>query len=272
MNFDNVRVEIRPRSPFEAIDLGFVMARQWFLPLWLMWLAVAVPLYVSAHLIFFKHFVIASVLIWWLKPVYEKPLVFWLSRAFFNEQTSYKEIAKQYFKIIKPRLLADLTYLRFTPNRSFLMPVAILENLKGKDYSNRVKVLGHNQSAGMGLTIVCIIFNTILNLSMLLITFFILPEELRWAGFEDLFFSRGIMETLFIKIAAILSMSIIAPFYVAAGFALYINRRTELEAWDIEISFKRLMARKAANEKRNAKRIHKATSALTGLILLITSS
>ncbi|MCK5349026.1 MAG: hypothetical protein KAJ25_06530, partial [Desulfobacula sp.] len=89
MNFDNVRVEIRPRSPFEAIDLGFVMARQWFLPLWLMWIAVAFPLYISAHLILFKHLVIASVLIWWLKPVYEKPLVFWLSRAFFNEKTSY---------------------------------------------------------------------------------------------------------------------------------------------------------------------------------------
>ena len=278
MNFDNVRVEIRPRSPFEAIDLGFVMARQWFLPLWLMWISVVFPFYIFAHLVLFKYLVFVSVLIWWLKPVYEKPLVFWLSRAFFNEKISYKEIIRQYFKIIKPRLFADLTYLRFTPNRSFLMPVAILENLKGKAYSSRVKVLGQNQSAGMGLTFVCIIFNTILNVSMLLIIFFLLPEEFRWTSFQDLMFSQGIVETLFVKFIAILAMSLIAPFYVAAGFALYINRRTELEAWDIEISFKRLITRKAKKEKSHASRIRKLNNitgksigAVIGLIFFVST-
>jgi hypothetical protein len=34
-----------------------------------------------------------------------------------------------------------------------------------------------------------------------------------------------------------------APFYVAAGFGLYITRRTELEAWDIELAFRRLQQR-----------------------------
>jgi hypothetical protein len=29
------------------------------------------------------------------------------------------------------------------------------------------------------------------------------------------------------------------PFYVAAGFAMYLNRRAELEAWDIEQEFRR---------------------------------
>jgi hypothetical protein len=272
MNFDNVRVEIRPRSPFEAIDLGFVMARHWFFPLWIMWLSVAVPFSMVAHLVLYKHLVIAGVLIWWLKPVYEKPLVFWLSRAFFNEKTGYKDIVRQYFKIIKPRLLADLTYLRFTPNRSFFMPVSVLENLNSKAHSSRVKILGHNQSAGLGLTVVCIIFNMILNVSMLLVAFFILPEELRWTSFEDLLFSQGMVEAVFVKIIALLAMSIIAPFYVAAGFALYINRRTELEAWDIEISFKRLMARKVKNEKMMAKRIRKTISTSMVLFFLTAGS
>ncbi len=26
----------------------------------------------------------------------------------------------------------------------------------------------------------------------------------------------------------------VEPFYVAAGFAMYLNRRVELEAWDVE--------------------------------------
>lgn len=33
------------------------------------------------------------------------------------------------------------------------------------------------------------------------------------------------------------------PIYVACGFTLYLNRRTELEAWDIELVFRRLRQR-----------------------------
>ncbi len=33
------------------------------------------------------------------------------------------------------------------------------------------------------------------------------------------------------------------PFFVAAGFAMYLNRRVELEAWDIEQEFRRAFAR-----------------------------
>jgi hypothetical protein len=44
-------------------------------------------------------------------------------------------------------------------------------------------------------------------------------------------------------------MSLIAPFYVAAGFALYLTRRTELEAWDIELAFRRLISRKQSSRE-----------------------
>jgi len=33
------------------------------------------------------------------------------------------------------------------------------------------------------------------------------------------------------------------PFFVSAGFAMYLNRRVELEAWDIEQEFRRVFAR-----------------------------
>jgi len=36
-----------------------------------------------------------------------------------------------------------------------------------------------------------------------------------------------------------LAIFLIEPFYVAAGFAMYLNRRAELEAWDIEQEFRR---------------------------------
>jgi len=36
------------------------------------------------------------------------------------------------------------------------------------------------------------------------------------------------------------------PFYVAAGFGLYLNRRTVLEGWDIEVALRRIAERHAA--------------------------
>ena len=31
---------------------------------------------------------------------------------------------------------------------------------------------------------------------------------------------------------------VVEPFYVGAGFAMYLNRRVELEAWDVEQEFR----------------------------------
>jgi len=40
-----------------------------------------------------------------------------------------------------------------------------------------------------------------------------------------------------------LAASVMGPFHVGAGFGLYLNRRTQMEAWDVEISFRRLRER-----------------------------
>jgi hypothetical protein len=40
-----------------------------------------------------------------------------------------------------------------------------------------------------------------------------------------------------------LASTVIEPFYVGAGFGLYLDRRTRIEAWDVEIGFRRLRAR-----------------------------
>jgi hypothetical protein len=40
-----------------------------------------------------------------------------------------------------------------------------------------------------------------------------------------------------------LVVAFLEPFYVAAGFALYVNRRVELEAWDVEQELRRAFER-----------------------------
>jgi hypothetical protein len=39
-------------------------------------------------------------------------------------------------------------------------------------------------------------------------------------------------------VAYAVAVAFLEPFYVAAGFGMYVNRRVELEAWDIEQEFR----------------------------------
>jgi hypothetical protein len=48
---------------------------------------------------------------------------------------------------------------------------------------------------------------------------------------------------LAIAIAYAVVIAVLEPFYVASGFAMYLNRRVELEAWDIEQEFRRAFVR-----------------------------
>ena len=50
----------------------------------------------------------------------------------------------------------------------------------------------------------------------------------------------------FLAVATPIALGVVVlflePFYVAAGFGIYLNRRAELEAWDIEQEFRRAFA------------------------------
>jgi hypothetical protein len=41
----------------------------------------------------------------------------------------------------------------------------------------------------------------------------------------------------------LIAVAVVEPFFVGAGFAMYLNRRVELEAWDIEQEFRLAFAR-----------------------------
>ena len=54
--------------------------------------------------------------------------------------------------------------------------------------------------------------------------------------------NRSPLFTSVVAIAYAIAVFFLEPFYVAAGFAMYLNRRAELEAWDIEQEFRRAFA------------------------------
>ncbi len=240
MELDQIAAQLRVRNTWESIDLGFAMARQWFIPLWKLWIIIALPFFFLSAFFFHneKNTWIGILIVWWCKPLYEPALTFWLSRTLFSEKVTLKEVLKQWFSIIKPLFISHLLWNRLNANRSFYYPVVLLEKQTGKNRIKRINVLGYGQNA-YWLTWICAIFETILFYSFHVLLFIMIPKELidtlTYQQFLNMDF-MGILNYFFLLMA----MSIIAPFYVAAGFSLYINRRTELEAWDIEIEFRKI--------------------------------
>jgi hypothetical protein len=51
------------------------------------------------------------------------------------------------------------------------------------------------------------------------------------------------LRTLLYAVGYAMVLLFLEPFYVASGFGMYLSRRAELEAWDIEQEFRRAFGR-----------------------------
>jgi len=243
MQLDQMSANIRNRTPWEGGDLGFAMARQWFWPLWRLWWFTALPVMVLLMLLLHEWPLLGAALVWWLKPLYEPLLLFWLSRRLFGEDLTVREAFGQWRRIILPRLFSNLTLRRFSPNRSFHMPVSHLEGLRRKERTKRLDVLSGDSSTGIWLTIVGAHFEAVLTYSFLLLLLYLIPEELQPDSLWQMFENDNPTILWLMSTCWILAMSLFAPFYVAGGFALYLTRRSLLEAWDLELMFRRIAPR-----------------------------
>jgi hypothetical protein len=133
---ESLRVQLRPRSGWEAADLGFVMAREWWRPLWAAWLAAYLPLAIALTLAFSSNPIYAAAILWWLKPAFDRVALHVLSRAVFGGTTSVKSTLRDR-NLLRPGLVYSLTLGRLSLARSFLLPVAQLEQLTGRDARQR---------------------------------------------------------------------------------------------------------------------------------------
>ncbi|MEW6645800.1 MAG: DUF4129 domain-containing protein [Pseudomonadota bacterium] len=243
MQLDRISANIRYRTPWEGLDLGFVMARQWFWPLWRLWFATALPVTLLAVVLLQQWPWAVALVMWWFKPLYEPLLLFWLSRRLFGEELTLRETLGQWRAVLRPRLLANLTLRRLSANRSFFMPVSHLEGLTGEARSKRLQVLSANQSVGTWLTVGGIHFEGVLQFSFLLLLLYLIPDELRPDDWLEMLQGEEPVSAWLSNGFGLLAMSIMAPFYVAGGFALYLTRRSVLEAWDLELAFRRMAPR-----------------------------
>ncbi len=247
MQLDNVSVAIRPRKDWEAIDLGFRMVQQWWQPVYKAWLITTLPFALIIYGALWGHPLLAAFIIWLCKPLYERIPLYIVSRRVFGETPTLSQTLKALPKLWLVRFIPALTIYRFDLGRSFNWPIQQLEGLKGKNRRERARVL-QKQTMGtaVNLTIACFLFEVLLTLSLIGMIMLFIPGHLLQRYFLDFFTGSNPLVAQYIITGSILfAHLVIGPFYSAAGFALYINRRTQLEGWDIEIAFRRIATRTA---------------------------
>ena len=260
MKLTDLSIQVRQRSTWEAIDLGFALVQQhWLaliLPLSLLVLMLALPFWL---LVPDNYLWLAGLFIWWLKPLYDRLLLHILSRQLFNEKVTTAEAFSALPDLIRHTgLFSALSYRRFSLSRSYNLAIWQLEKLKGNERKERQALIylqGHSNA--IWLTIACIHLEWVILFSIYALILMFDASGTAWEHVKNLF--RGDVDmdtqywqTLFDFIFYSLTVLIIEPFYVAAGFMLYINRRTQLEAWDIEIAFRALGDRLAHLSKSMA--------------------
>ncbi|MBK5397256.1 DUF4129 domain-containing protein [Pseudomonas sp. TH39(2020)] len=248
MRLSDATVVIRPRTTWEAMDLGVLLSQRHRCLLMTSWAIVTLPVFALLSWVLWDSPSLAVFIFWWLKPAFDRLPLYILSKAMFGETPTLKQALRQFPQLLKPQLLVSLTWRRLSLSRSFLMPVMQLEGLNGQTRQQRLQVLlQRNAGAARWLTIIGVHLETALWIGLMVLFYLFLPQqvELDWswqtlitAATQDWRWLEHLTNAFYALVLIVWE-----PVYVACGFSLYLNRRTVLEAWDIELVFRRMRQR-----------------------------
>ncbi len=223
------------------------MARQWFRPLLMLGVLPSFPLMLVLFILFYKQPWWAALVLWWLKPLWETLQLHFIADALFNPQLQWRSVMARSRKLLFHQFFAKLLLQRWSLSRSFNMPVSELEHLTGHARRKRLTTLHRDaNSTSVWLTLFGNTVEGLLVIALFAALWMLVPMKLEVDyTMSDLVDSPLLFPAL--AWVAYLAMALVSPFYVCCGFMLYINRRTWLEAWDIELSFRQLAAKSRKN-------------------------
>jgi hypothetical protein len=243
MLVDTLAVRLRPRTPNEAIDLGVRLCQSAAPAVYRAYLVVYLPVVAIALASTELFGWSATIIIWWLKPWLDRTILFVLSRAAFGQATTIGDVWRSQWRVWWRPILFTLTVRRLSLWRSVTEPVYLLEDGPAIGSGQRISQIRHRVVGSAFMMTQAFVS---IELALLIAVF-----SLFWwfapAGMQvDL--SQLIAQETPAVFGAVyfaaysIAVFLLEPFFVAAGFAMYLNRRAELEAWDIEQELKRAFA------------------------------
>ncbi|MEO6364105.1 MAG: hypothetical protein ABIO71_12805, partial [Caldimonas sp.] len=236
---DAIALDLRPRSMFEACDLGVRIVSANLRSVW----ASCLPVYVLVLC------ACAAVLPWslnwsifalfWLKPWFDRSILFVLARAIFGQPTRFADLWAARRAVFVQGWLGALTMRRLSPWRSFVQPVKQLEGQRGKTGRQRIAlILGAHRGAAFGMLSAFQSVELAVTIGLWTLPAWLVPADDRGSWLAALFTSDHPWMSILYAASYALAVLLVEPFFVGAGFAMYLNRRVELEAWDIEQEFR----------------------------------
>jgi hypothetical protein len=238
MQVDALALHLRPRSMAEAADLGVRLVQTNARSVW----STFVPLYLVVVLIALSTVELAGwlpgLILFWLKPWLDRSLLYVFARAVFGTPTRWSDLWRDRSSVWWQQLLASLLPRRLSPWRAYTQPAAQLEGQRGTAAKNRRRqLLKDKQRQALGMHLVFANLEFVLLIGVITLAGWLVPGDDHRPWFEALRSSNG-TTSLLVSLAYAGVVLLLEPFYVAAGFAMYLNRRVELEAWDIEQEFR----------------------------------
>lgn len=247
MRIDQISVELRPRSSWEAVELGTALVRTHARAIWIPYVLLTLPVFVAlcAALAWVDHLQWAGLVYWWLKPVFDRVPLFVVSRAVFGTVPSTRETLAAQRTWGWRWMLHYLTWRRLSPYRALYLPVDLLEG--GAQKSARRNVIGGSaRGVAAWTTLAFVNFELAFFFGAIALVPMFTPVE-TWSGLADSVGMSSLLQSNWLQVvtAALyyIPSMLLEPFYIGAGFGLYLNRRTQLEAWDVELAFRRLRER-----------------------------
>ena len=239
MQIDALAVRLRPRTPFESVNLGLRLCQHAARSIYPCYALVALPVAVLALAASGLAVWLPLLVIWWAKPWLDRTILFVLSRAAFGQRTTPRDVLTAQRHVWWRQLLFTCTVQRLSLWRSLTAPVYQLEGLSVRQARHRV---GHirRRTAGHAAMVTAAFATTEASLVMALMSlaFWMMPVGRSWDALAVMA-SESSGFVAMVTVAYTLTVMFLEPFFVAAGFAMYMNRRAELEAWDIEQEFRR---------------------------------
>lgn len=268
---ENLAVLPRPRTAWQAMDAGISLARAHFPILVALWLGLSLPMFALFNLLLPTHPHWAAVLWWWFKPLYELPVLLYLSRALFSDKPGLRETWRGVRQHLWRLFKTYLSLARFSPARSMTAGVVFLEKLPRADRHSRVSVLTAVPTRAYLLMVVCLHVEALLTYAFVALMFAMAPAlatETDWFAI----LLGDVDDPGWFSIAStgivLIGSALVAPFYVAGGFLVYINRRMQLEGWDIEHRFRAI---RRDRHQPGTSRLDSTGSALLPTIVAVIS-
>ena len=251
MRLDAVTAEIRPRSDWEAVDLGLAMVRRDFWRCLAVWWLALLPAFLLCGWLLWDHPALWLLVFWWLKPWGSRMVLFEISRRLFGERPAWRAALREIPRAWVRRFLHRMLGARLSPWLPVTMAVEDLEGLRGKAYSQRCAQLKRRgESVIMWTYFIADAAACWFGIAILMVVAMFIPEGQdggwqmaveTWTPEDPANIPPLIMRT--VVLCVMVAMSLTDLFVTGCGFGIYINNRTWIEGWDVELGFKRIARR-----------------------------